>query len=81
MVNKQDGSTFKKILQFQLGALNELKWWDFFFDFMKQPPLQLTAGEYAFKLSVLSSYLRDNLEADTFRIRLVHSSCFPFSTI
>ena len=43
--------------------------------FMKGLPLQITAGEYAIKLSVLILCLRDDLETDTFRIRLVDKSC------
>ena len=37
--------------------LNELKWEDFLIDFMKGPPLQLTAGDCATKISVLKSCL------------------------
>ena len=33
---------------------------------MKLPPLQLTAGQYAIKLSVLKLCLRRDLETDTF---------------
>ena len=50
-------------------------------DFMKGPPLQLTAEEYAIKLSVLKLCLRDDLETDMFRVRLVDKSCLPFSCI
>ena len=52
-----------------------------FFDFIKRPPLQLTAGEYAIKLSVLKLCLRDDLETDTFQIRLADNSWLPFSGI
>ena len=38
-----------------------------FLDFMKGPPLQINAGEYAIKLPVLKLCLRDELESDTFR--------------
>ena len=48
---------------------------------MKGPSLQLTAEEYAVKLSLLKLCLRDDLETDTFRIRLVDKSCLPFSSI
>ena len=51
---------------------------------MKGPPLQplqLTAGEYAIKLSVLKLCLGDDLETDTFRIRLVDNSLLSFSGI
>ena len=54
---------------------------EFFLDFIKGPPLQLTAEEYVIKLSVLKLCLRDNLETDTFRIRVVDKSCLPFSSI
>ena len=54
---------------------------EFFLDFMKGPPLQLTAEEYVIKLSVLKLCLRDDLETDAFRIRLVDKSCLPFSSI
>ena len=53
----------------------------FVLNFMKWPPLQLTAGEYAIKLPVLKLCLRDDLETETFRVRLVDNSCFLFSTI
>ena len=46
----------------------------FFFDIMKGSPLQLTAEEYAIKLSAPKFYLRDDLETDTFRIRLADKS-------
>ena len=36
----------------------------FFLDFIKWLPLQLTAGKYAIKLSVLKLCLRDDLETD-----------------
>ena len=61
--------------------LNELKWLDFFVDFMTGPPLQLTAGEYAIKLSVLKLCLRGDLETNTFRITLDDKSCLPISNI
>ena len=47
----------------------------FFLDFVKWLPLQLTAGKYVIKLSVLKLCLRDDLEIDTFRIRLADNSC------
>ena len=49
--------------------------------FMKGLPLQLTAGEYVIKLSVVKLCLRDDLETDTFRVRLVDNSLLPFSSI
>ena len=48
---------------------------------MKGPHLQLTAEEYVIKLSVLKLCLRDDLEANTFRVRLVDKPCLPFSSI
>ena len=47
---------------------------------MKGSPLQLTAGEYATKLSLLKLCLRDDMETDSFRIRLVAKSYIPFSS-
>ena len=47
---------------------------------MKRPPLQLTAGEYAIKLSALKLWLKDDLEKNMFRIRLVNNSLLPFSS-
>ena len=58
--------------------LSELKWLDFFLDFMKGPPLQLTAGQYTIKLSVLKLCLRDGLETDTFELGLLIIHYFFF---
>ena len=49
----------------------------FFLDFM----IQLTAGEYAIKLSILKLCLRHDLVTDTFWTRLVDNSLFPFLSI
>ena len=49
-----------------------------FLDFMKGPPLQINAGEYAIKLPVLKLCLRDELESDTFRNRPVVKSWIFF---
>ena len=43
----------------------------FFLDFIKWLRIQLTAWKYAIKLSVLKLCFRDDLQRDTFRIRLV----------
>ena len=43
--------------------------------------LELTAGEYTIKLSVLKLCLRDDIKTNTFGIRLVDNSCLPFSSI
>ena len=43
--------------------------------------LELTAGEYTSKLSVLKLCLRDDIETNTFGIRLADNPCLPFSGI
>ena len=48
---------------------------------MKRPPLQISAGEYAIKLSVLKLCLRDDLERDTFWVKVVDKLCLPVSGI
>ena len=45
---------------------------------MKGPPLQLTAGEYGIKLSVLKLCLIDDLETDALQIKPADNSCLPF---
>ena len=62
---------FEESIVVLVKRLNEFKRQDFFLDFIKGPLQQLTAGEYAIKLSVLKLCLTDDLETNTFRIRFV----------
>ena len=57
--------------------LNELKWEDFFLDFIKGPPLQLTAEDCAIKLSVLNLCLRDQIP---FELGLLMTSIVKYLT-
>ena len=67
MFDKQGASTFAStFIVVLVGCLNELRWQDAFLDFIKGPLRQITAGEYAIKLSVLKLCLRDDFETDTF---------------
>ena len=59
--------------------LNELKWEDFFVNFIKGTLLQLTAEDCAIQLSVFKLCLRDQSINLSFPIRLVDKSCPPFS--
>ena len=49
---------FQENIVVLISRLNELKWEDFFPDFIKAPPLHLTAGDCAIKLSVHKLCLR-----------------------
>ena len=72
---------FEENIVVLVKRLNELKRQDFFLDFIIGPLLQLTAGKYVIKLSVLKLWLRDDLETNTFRIRFVDKSRLLFSSI
>ena len=55
--------------------LNHFKYEDFFLDFIKGPPLQLTVGDCAIKLSVLKLCLRDQI---TFEVGLLIGHALHF---
>ena len=62
---------FQENITVLVSRLNELKWQDFFLDFMKWPSLNLISEEYAIKVSILKLCLRDDLETEIFELGLL----------
>ena len=58
-VGKSKLFNFQENIIVLVWRLNELKWEEFFLDFIKGQPLQLTAGNRTIKLSVLKLSLRN----------------------
>ena len=58
-VGKSKLFNFQENIIVLVWRLNELKWEEFFLDFIKGQPLQLTAGNCTIKLSVLKLCLRN----------------------
>ena len=72
---------FQENIVVLVRLLNKLKLQDFFLNFIKGSPMRLIPGEYAIKLFALKLYLRDYLETNNFRNKLVDKSCFSLSSI